>query len=51
MMRDRATGRVKGARTEDGRVIYRPKNGRGGVTANVEVITSGGTRVNVHVRP
>ena len=51
VMRDRATERVVGMRTASGRVIYRPKGGRGGVIANVEVINSNGVRVNIHVRP
>lgn len=51
VMRDRGTKRIVGVRTEDGRAIWRPKKGKDGVTANVEVIDDQGTRVNVHVRP
>jgi RHS repeat-associated protein len=47
VIRDRATGRIVGVRTVDGRVIYRPKGAAG---ANVEVINSAGHRINVHVR-
>jgi RHS repeat-associated protein len=51
LMRDRKTGRLKGVISEDERLIYRPKGKKRGVTANVEVSKSNGTRVNVHVRP
>ncbi|MGB7070434.1 MAG: RHS repeat-associated core domain-containing protein [Pyrinomonadaceae bacterium] len=51
VMRDVRTGRIKGVRTGDASVFYRPKGGRNGVTANVEVINANGIRVNIHVRP
>jgi hypothetical protein len=44
-------GRIRGGRTDDGRVIYRPKHGLEGVIANVEVVIDHHVRVNVHVRP
>jgi hypothetical protein len=50
VMRDRRTGRITGVRTHDGRVIYRPKGGKQGVIANVEVVMEHHVRVNVHVR-
>ena len=40
-----------GVRTHDGCVIYRPKGGKQGVIANVEVIIDNSVRVNVHIRP
>ena len=51
VMRDRRSGRIRGVRTDDGRVIYRPKHGLEGVIANVEVVIDHYVRVNVHVRP
>jgi len=51
VIRDRRSGRIRGVRTNDGRVIYRPKHGLEGVIANVEVIIDHHVRVNVHVRP
>ena len=51
VMRDRRSGRIRGVRTDDGRVIYRPKHGLEGVIANVEVVIDHHVRVNVHVRP
>ena len=51
VMRDRRSGRIRGVRTNDGRVIYRPKHGLEGVIANVEVVIDHHVRVNVHVRP
>ena len=51
VMRDRRSGRIRGVRTDDGRVIYRPKHGLAGVIANVEVVIDHHVRVNVHVRP
>ena len=38
VMRDRRSGRITGVRTHDGRVIYRPKGGKQGIIANLEVI-------------
>ena len=49
VMRDRRSGRITGVRTYDGQVIYRPKSGKQGVIANVEVVMHH-VRVNVHVR-
>ena len=49
VMRDRRSGRITGVRTYDGRVIYRPKRGKQGVIANVEVVMHH-VRLNVHVR-
>ena len=51
VMRDRRSGRIRGVRTDDGRVIYRPKHGLEGVIANVEVVMDHHVRVHVHVRP
>ena len=48
--RDRRSGRITGVRTHDGRVIYRPKGGKQGVIANIEVVMDHQVRVNVHVR-
>ena len=47
--RDRRSGHITGVRTYDGRVIYRPKGGKQGVIANVEVVMHH-VRVNVHIR-
>ena len=49
VMRDRRNGRITGVRTDDGRVIYRPKGGKQDVIANVEIVIENHMRVNVHV--
>ena len=51
VMRDRRSGRITDVRTDDGRVIYRPKGGKQGIIANVEIVIDHHVRVNVHVRP
>jgi hypothetical protein len=51
VIRDRRSGRIRGVRADDGRVIYWPKHGLEGVIANVEVAIDHHVRVNVHVRP
>jgi len=50
VIRDRGTNRIRGIRSGDKRVIYRPKFGKKGVISNVEVIRNN-VRLNVHVRP
>jgi len=49
-MRDRRSGRITGVRTDDGQVIYRPKGGKQGIIAHIEVITAHNVRVNAHIR-
>lgn len=51
VMRDLRTNRIKGVRTVDGSVMYRPKNGKRGLISNVEIINASGMRVNIHIQP